>query len=95
MCLIISLTLFSDDELNANIVMDNTFSLIHFNSRSMYANFNKIKEYLNKLKGKFKVIALSETWIKKERGTEFHLDGYELHYINRENKIGGGVAFFV
>lgn len=75
--------------------MDNTFSLIHFNSRSMYTNFNKIKDYLNKLNREFKLIAFSETWLKEGRGINFHLDGYELHYINRPNKIGGGVAFFV
>lgn len=86
---------YSDDELNAKIAMDNTFSLIHFNARSMYANFNKMKEYLNKMNGKFKVIALSETWMKQERRTEFPLDGYELYYTNRDNKTGGGVAFFV
>ncbi len=26
--------------------------------------------------------ALSETWLNQEIGIDFHIEGYELHYIN-------------
>lgn len=54
-----------------------------------------INDFLDILKGKFKIIALSETWMDEERGCDFHIDGYELHHINRVNKKAGGVALFV
>lgn len=38
-------------------------SIIPLNSRSLYANFEHIKDYLGKFKIKVKAIALSETWI--------------------------------
>lgn len=50
---------------------------------------------MNTLKSKFKVIALSETWIDKDRGIDFCIDGYELYHSSRRNKKGGGVALFV
>lgn len=43
----------------------------------------------------FNIIAVSERWISEERGTDVVLQGYELHSINRGNKVGGGVALFV
>ena len=29
------------------------------------------------------------------KGADFELDGYEMNYINRENKTGGGVTVYV
>lgn len=46
-------------------------------------------------KSKFKLIALSETWMNEEIGTDFFMEGYELHYINRVNKGEGSVAIYV
>ena len=86
---------YTDDQVKDNVKMDNSFSLIHFNARSMYANFKEIKDYLDTFKQKFKVIALSETWMKENRGSDFYLEGYELYHNNRINKRGGGVALFV
>lgn len=33
--------------------------------------------------------------MNEERGTAFFMEGYELHYISRVNKRGGGVAIYV
>lgn len=43
----------------------------------------------------FKIIAISETWFSCNRGINFTLNGYELLYVNRNDKTRGGVAFFV
>lgn len=65
------------------------FSLIHFNSRSLYSNFSKIKDLLNRYEDKFSVVAVSETWISE--GKEL----LDMYTQNRPNKRGGGVALFV
>ena len=70
-------------------------SIIHFNSRSLYANFAEIKDYLESFTYKFQVIAISETWITKEKGANFVLEGYDFFSVNRINRMGGGVAFYV
>lgn len=33
--------------------------------------------------------------MNQEKGADFHIEGYDLHYVNRTNKRGGGVALFV
>lgn len=71
------------------------FSIIHFNSRSLYSNFEHIKGYLQNISHRFNIIAISETWITENRGVNFELEGYELNYTNRQDKGGGGVALSV
>ena len=82
---------YSDDEYNS-MNTENSLSIIHFNSRSMYKNVDSIKEYLQKFKSPFSIITISETWFNQGKGIDCLLDGYELSYRNRENKSGGGVA---
>ena len=85
---------YTDDQFNINVKMENALSIIHFNSRSLYKNFSKTKEYLSKLQ-KFNIIAISETWLDGEKASDMGLDGYELFTMNRVNKKGGGVALYV
>lgn len=75
--------------------MHNKLSIIHFNSRSLYENFNSIKDCLSQFKQPFSIIAISETWINSEKGADFDRESFELNYINREGKTGGGVAVYV
>ena len=86
---------YTAEQYNQTIKMDSKLSIIHFNSRSLYANFNNIKEYLSQFKKTFKIIAISETWINADKGMDFELEGYELNCVNRKNKSGGGVAMYV
>lgn len=86
---------YSEDQYNNCFKSDNKISIIHFNSRSLYANFQNIKEYLNQFTLPFNIILISETWMRNERGTDFGLEGYNFVYRNRENKNGGGVAMFI
>lgn len=85
---------YSEEQFNY-VDMDRKLSLVHFNCRSMYANFDCIKEYLHQFTEQFNIIALTETWLNGDRGVNFNLEGYDLHYINRVNKSGGGVAIFI
>ena len=88
-------TYYSDEQFNQSITSKDQFSIIHFNSRSLYANFSNIKEYLQTFSQSFSIIAVSETWINTEKGMDFELEGYELRNIDRRNKGGGGVAIYV
>lgn len=54
--------------------------MIHFHSRSLYANFENIKYFLNQV----------------EQVIDFEMNGYDLVYVNSKNKnSGGGVTLFV
>jgi len=52
---------YTDEQFNSSIKTEHQLSIIHFNSRSLYANFNSIKHYLNQLKQHFNIIAITET----------------------------------
>ena len=74
----------------------NGFSSIHFNARSIKANFRSILTFIESVNIKFCVIAISETWLHDgDDINQFAIDGYVAHYVNRSNKRGGGVAIYV
>ena len=77
------------------IKMEGTFSIIHFNCRSLNKNFKNIKKYLDQF-NKFSIIAFSETWMSNNKELKVEMDGYELFISNRNNnKTAGGVALYV
>lgn len=57
---------YSEDKFNANVKMEG-FSVVHFNSRSLYSNFSKINDYLQQFQQKFSAIAISETWLRDSK----------------------------
>ena len=77
---------YTQEQYNQSIKAEGKLSIIHFNCRSMYANFSKIKKYLQQFTNQFNIITLSETWINMENGVDFEMEGYEFNYINRNNK---------
>ncbi|KAL7377214.1 hypothetical protein ABVT39_024048 [Epinephelus coioides] len=85
---------YTDEQFCSTVKTGGSFSIIHFNSRSLHRNYSKIKDYLSKFK-KFSVIATSETWLDNEKTHNVELDGYELFTTNRNSKKGGGVALYV
>lgn len=85
---------YTDEQFNQNVNIKGKLSIIHFNSRSLYANFTNIKEYLQQFSQPFDIICISETWINEDKGIDFEMDGYDFSFINRQNK-GGGVAVYV
>ena len=70
------------------------FSIVHFNARSLNANFEQIKLFLEVLNYKFDVIAFSETWLDSNCIDDYCLDNYNAWGVSR-NKRGGGVAIYV
>lgn len=86
---------YTDEQFNSSIKTEQQSSIIHFNSRILYANFHSIKHYLKQLKQHFNITAITETWINSEKGSDFEIEGYEMSSINRVNKSGGGVTLYV
>lgn len=50
---------------------------------------------LKRLKRTFDVIAISETWLRNDTVEDFGITGYEMFFLNRTLKKGGGVALYV
>ena len=90
---------YTDDEFNTKVVPKSeglsNFSIIHFNTRSMAANFNKLKACIAQLDYKFDVIAIIETWMNDNESEEFQLENYNAYYISRHHRTGGGVALYI
>lgn len=84
----------TENQYNEMIREKNKISIIHFNTRRLYANFHRIKEYLSQFNIPFNIIAISETWINNEMGLDFELNGYVFNYIKGKNKSGGGVLIY-
>ena len=61
--------------------LNENFSIMHLNIRSLHENIDKLKDFLNDIKGKFSVIVLSETWIdddKADLNSLFHIPNYSF-----------------
>ena len=86
---------YTEDKFNTNMFEGN-LSIIHFNIRSLYANYDQMQDYLSSFDKPFNIIAVSEIWINEhKKGMDFHLEGYNLECKNRINRSGGGVALFI
>ena len=79
--------------------LSENFSIIHLNIRSLQKNIDKLKDFLNDIKGKFSVIVLSETWIdddKADLNSLFHIPNYSfIHEKRKTNRKGGGLGIYV
>ena len=86
---------YSDTDFNASTSNIQGFSIIHFNARSLNANFDAITEYLGALQIKFHIIAISETWVDENSKHNYTIDNYQMFSTVRNNKKGGGVSIYV
>ena len=86
---------FLDEDFKTVISSLDGLSLIHFNARSMKANFEHIKKYIKELNKVFHVIAISETWFESIKQSEqFCLENYTMFSTTRTEKKGGGVTLY-
>lgn len=90
----ISCDYFTEEPFKDNIDIDGHLSVIHFNSRSLGKNIEKIKELLDSL-FKCNIVAVSETWLNEDKMSEVQIEGYDLVTVNRNNPKGGGVALYI
>ena len=75
--------------------VNNDFSLLHFNARSLNKNFFEILEFISSLSFSFSVYGFSETWIHSQTPMLFNLEGYSFIHSDRIDGRGGGVALLV
>ena len=60
-----------ENDFNDLNISSSSFSVLHINARSLQANINSIKFYLNMLNHSFSVIAISETWEREDSSMYF------------------------
>ena len=89
---------YSEKEFKAfsdNQNMNNDFSIIHFNVRSLKANYDTLALCLTKLNFSFKVIGLTETWLNDDIADSYELNNYNHIHRYREDQVGGGVSLYL
>ena len=86
------------NRLNVNQNDQNSFSrnhsFLHLNIRSIKNKIDNFSNFLERLKIKFPIIGISETWLDDS----FHcvdIPGYNFLHKHRNDRSGGGVALYV
>ena len=92
---------FSIDEFNSSSekLLQNSFSILHINIRSLNKNFKKLRKYLSLVKRDFNVVALTETWCNYDKAAQnslLQLPNYTpIHQIRNNGQRGGGMVLYV
>ena len=86
---------YCEQQFNINFKQVSGFSVIHFNARSLNANFRKIEQYLELLNRSFDIIAITETWETDLHQQINFLTDYTPYSVNRKQQRGGGVSIYV
>ena len=70
---------YTEDQFLQTFYIYQGLSIVHFNCRSLFSNFEEIRAYLSELRFAFDVITLSETWINTKQKLDLgQLPGYQL-----------------
>jgi hypothetical protein len=76
--------------------LSSQLSLLHLNARSLPCNNDRLLLFLNSLKFKFQIIAVTETWLSPETcDLVYLLPDYQHHKLYRHSRTGGGISLFV
>ena len=86
---------FLSNLVNGQCKIDDRFSLIHSNLRSMPQNFSSFSSYIQCLEHKWSLIGITETWLTKNNFDLYNLSGYSFLEKHREDRGGGGVGLFI
>jgi len=69
------------------------FHLLQWNARSLIANGQEFKKFVEESEEKLDIICIQETWLRPH--LDYNLPGYESVRSDRGEKQGGGCATFV
>ena len=58
---------YTEDQFLQTFNIHQGLSIVHFNCRNLFSNFEEIRAYLSELRFAFDVITLSETWINTKK----------------------------
>jgi exonuclease III len=90
---------YTDDSLrhlvNAAPDLSHSFSILHSNIRSFFANRGELDTLLMSSPIPYSVICLSETWLNSSNSDYAHIETYTSCHKTRSKKKGGGVSIFV
>ena len=85
---------FDDQTFREKFKFNNTLSMCHLNIRSLLDHFIEFTAYIEHLNIDFKIIALSETWLKLHH-INYIIPSYNIVNELRIKKRGGGVSLYI
>ena len=85
---------FDEKSFKLNFQKNNNFSIFLHNMRSLPDHFRELTCYLDTIDFDFKVLALTETWLKSYH-TNYTIPNYTIEQDNREHNRGGGVCLYM
>lgn len=69
------------------------FYILQWNARTLLANGQELKRFVDEFKDKPEIISIQETWLKP--CLDFVIPGYECLREDRQDRAGGGCAMFI
>ena len=87
-----------EDEINgltSDNQFDQSFSLLHINSRSLVGYFDNFQTLIASLNKPFSAIGVSETWLNDKTCDLVNIPGYDFISNHRAYKTGGGVGIYL
>jgi hypothetical protein len=78
-----------------NNKLNNKFSILHLNMRSLPKNYEPFMDTLNISQAKFSAIVLSETWLREDTKNNHVLKGYKSYHTVRAERRGGGISIYI
>ena len=84
-----------DDEVKIHADGEMSFSLMHFNIRSVPKHYHEFTLFLECISDTFAVIGLSETWFTTSNVDCYKFVGYNIVNDTRINRPGGGASLLV
>jgi hypothetical protein len=72
-----------------------SFSLLHYNIRSISRNLRSFNNLLANINYSFSVLGFSETWLCESNLDLYEIDGYCSEHNCRNSRRGGGVGLYV
>ena len=85
---------FDDQTFKEKFKFNNTLSMYHLNIRSLPEHFIEFTAYIEHLNIDFKIIALSETWLKPHH-IDYIIPNYNIENELRIKRRGGGVSLYI
>lgn len=82
-------------DFNEHQRMNNQFSMMHLNIRSMSKHFDELQLFLNTMDLRFDCLGFSETWYTPENNDNFELAHFTQYKSFRSSRPGGGASLYV
>ena len=85
---------YDDQQFRDKFKSNKNISMFHLNIRSIPEHFIELTSYIHSLNIAFKIIGISETWLKPFH-TNYIIPNYNIEKDIRVNKRGGGVSLYI